>query len=111
MGYRTEMHLKVVSVTSARYRDEVPDPIMRFGTVTVDPYFFLMDGNVRPYLTKIVDKYPESGSIFRMERLAYSIDRNPAENLREVLLCAVSARLLLSANLKELETTLVKEWS
>ncbi|GFV44280.1 transposable element Tcb1 transposase [Trichonephila clavipes] len=111
LGYRTDLHIfKRGSVTAARYRDEVLEPIVRLYAAAVGPTFVLMDDNARPHRADIVDEYLESEGIARMAWPAYSPDLNPIQNLWEVLGCAVSARFPPPATLIELETALQEEW-
>ncbi|GFV32312.1 transposable element Tcb1 transposase [Trichonephila clavipes] len=68
-------------MTAVRYRDEVPQPIVRLYAAAVGPTFVLMDDNARPHRADIVDDYLESEGIARMAWPAYSTDLTPIENL------------------------------
>ncbi|GFT18953.1 transposable element Tcb1 transposase [Trichonephila clavipes] len=107
LGYLTDLHIfKRGSVTAVRYRDEVPETIVRLYAAAVGPTFVLMDDNARPHRAAIVDDYLESKVNAHM---AWPADFNLIENHCDALGRAVSSRFPPPATLIELETALQEE--
>ncbi|GFU34880.1 transposable element Tcb1 transposase [Trichonephila clavipes] len=110
-GYHTDLNIfKRGSVTTVRYRDEVPEPIGRLYAAAVGRAFVLMDDNATSHRADIVDVYLEREGIVCMAWSAYSPDFNPIENLWDALGRAVSSRFPPPPTLIELETALQEEW-
>ena len=111
LGYRIDLHIfKWGSVTAARHRDEVLEPIVRLYPAAVGLTFVLMDDNTHPHRAAIINDYLQSEGIARMVWPAYLPNLNPIENLWDTLGHAVSSYFLLPATLIELKTALQEEW-
>ncbi|GFU76234.1 uncharacterized protein TNCV_527141 [Trichonephila clavipes] len=58
LGGHTDLHVFQEGIlTSVRYRDEILDPYIHPYTVAIGKDFILMDDNVRPHRSVIVEEY------------------------------------------------------
>ena len=67
MRGRTELYVVHGTMTAARYRDEVLDPLVKPYAGAVGPEFVLMDDNARPHRARIITEYLQDETIERME--------------------------------------------
>lgn len=68
------------SVTCSRYQDAVLDPAVRLYAAAFGTIFILLDDNARTLTAMILNDYLDSEGI---ERLTYSPDFNPIENVSD----------------------------
>ncbi|GIY54639.1 transposable element Tcb2 transposase [Caerostris darwini] len=73
LGYRTDHLIRWNSMTTARYRKEVPDPIERLYAATVDRAYLLMDDNALPHRAMVFDHYLDSEGNARIKWPAYPL--------------------------------------
>jgi hypothetical protein len=81
----TDLYVVPGTMTGAKYRDEIPHPVVELFAGSIGLDFILMDNNVHPHRAAIVKKKQEREGIQKMDWSALSPDSNPIEHVWDVL--------------------------
>ena len=98
------------TLTAARYRDDILDPIVRPFAGAVGSGFILVQDNARPHTARLSMQYLEDEGIEVMDWPARSPDLNPIEHVWDMLGRRIRNRNPPPTNVQQLREALVEEW-
>ncbi|GFU98109.1 ryanodine receptor [Trichonephila clavipes] len=81
LRFRTELHVRSVTMTGHIYRDVILEQHVRLFRGAMGTEFLFMDDNAHPHRANIVDECLQSEDITGMDWPAYSTDLNPKEHV------------------------------
>ncbi|KFM58878.1 Transposable element Tcb1 transposase, partial [Stegodyphus mimosarum] len=110
LGFRTDLHVQMGTMTSQIYRDVILEQHVRLFRGAMGAQFVFMDDNAHPHRTNIVSECFQSEAITRMDWPAFSPDINPVEHVWDMLGGRVAARQPPPTCLPELRRALLSEW-
>ncbi len=108
-GQQTQMHFIEGILNAQRYRDEILRPIVV--PFIHDHHLMLQHDNARPHFARICTQFLEAENIPVLALPAYSPDMSPIEHVWDALDQCIRQRVPVPANIQQLCTAIVEEWT